>query len=112
MQRDVWIKLTLSEEEAAMFEGRTAMVVALSDEELIRLRNWINGVDSFLRFLLKGLRTMRQAIEGKKEADGQIARTLDQLREPAKTSAELHDAARQLLGRAVFVSHNAERKLQ
>jgi hypothetical protein len=113
MMRDVWIKLNLTEEEAAHFEGRTAMVVALNDEELVNLRSNIIGISDFLGFTLKGLRTLKQVHENATTTkDKQIAKTLDMLLEPADVAVELHNNTRKLLGRAVFVGPDRKEVLQ
>lgn len=110
--RDVWIKLSLTEQEAAHFEGRTAMVVGLNDEELVNLRSNIIGISDFLAFTLKGLRTLKQVHEKATTKNKQIAKTLDMLLEPAATAVDLHDATREMLGRAVFVGPDRKEVLQ
>lgn len=110
--REVLIKLQLSEEEAALFEGRTAMIVPLSDKEVVQLREDINGVDRFLQFTQKCLRTLEQVLESPGERRGQIERTLEQMAGPAGSAGEIHDHTRTLLGRAVFVGPDEERTLQ
>jgi hypothetical protein len=111
--RDVWIKLSLTEEEAARFEDRTAMVVALSDEDMVHLRSNIIGISDFLGFTLKGLKTLKQIHENATTTkDKQTAKTLDMLLEPADVAVELHDNTRELLGRAVFVGPDRKEVLQ
>lgn len=104
--REVILKLELSAEEAAQFENRNAMVVPLADAEVHELRRFFIGISDFLRFNAKCLATLGQVVETRGDAAQQveeIAKTLRQLIDPARVSAELHDRSRELLGRAVFV---------
>ncbi|MDA7427904.1 hypothetical protein PGB28_05500 [Primorskyibacter aestuariivivens] len=102
--------LELPEAKAAEFEGRQVMIVALSEAEIARLYQAINGVDDFLRFNLKCLRSLAQIIEGGDEGEGQIAKTLEQLRKPSEDAATLQDETRGLIGRAVFVQQGPQTK--
>lgn len=101
--RDVIIKLSLDEEEAARFEGRMAMVLAVSEEEAAILRANIIAVHDFLKLVRRGTATLRQILETRSTMEPDIARTLDMLIEPAATADELHDLTRDCLGRATFI---------
>lgn len=82
------------------------MVVPLADAEVHELRRCFIGISDFLRFNAKCLATLGQVVETRGDAAQQaeeIAKTLQQLIEPARASADVHDRARELIGRAVFV---------
>ncbi len=110
--RNVIIRLDLKEEEAAGFEGRTAMIVPLLDKEIVEFRNNINAVDDFLRLIRRQLRTLLEILEEQDDADSKIAKTLDMMLEPAGHAAELHDHSRRLLARAFFVGPQSKETLQ
>ena len=110
--RSVIIRLDMSEEEAAGFEGRTAMIVPLLDKEIEQLRDNINAVDDFLLLVRRQLRTLREILEGQDDAESKIAKTLDMMLEPAGHAAELHDHSRRLLARAFFVGPQSKETLQ
>lgn len=112
MTRNVIIRLDMSEEEAAGFEGRTAMIVPLLDKEIEQLRAGINAVDDFLLLVRRQLRTLRKILEGQDDADSKIAKTLDMMLEPAGHAVELHDHSRRLLARAFFVGPQNKETLQ
>jgi hypothetical protein len=104
MMRDLIIKLAVSDEEAARFEGRMALVVAVSEEEAAMLRANIIGVHDFLKLVRRRTATLRQILETRGTMEPDIAKTLAMLIEPAATADELHDRTRECLGRAIFVA--------
>ena len=116
MKRDLILRVAMAEAEVAMYEGRNAMVVPLSDAEVAVLRGNVIGVHDFLAFNLKCLSTLQQVLESTGDKEGAIAKTLHQLMEAARTSVDLQASTRELLGRAVFVGADPDtdtgRKLQ
>ena len=110
-KRDVVIRLSLTEAEAAMFEGRNAMFVPLSDTEAERLWNTVNGVDHFLKSAAKGLAVLKDLLETTGDKDGRIGHALVGLLGPVRDAIALHDETRQLLGRAVFVGGDDPEKV-
>jgi hypothetical protein len=111
MMRDLILKVSMSDEEAALYEGRDAMVVLLSEAEVAALRGNVIGVHEFLIFNLKCLSTLQQVLESTGDREGQIAKTLQNLLEPARVAADLQDNVRELLGRAIFVGPKQERRV-
>lgn len=112
MMREMILVLTLSEEEQALWTGRSAMVVALNDQEAMELKGCINVVDDFVQLVAKSLATLDQAMETKGCDVATIEKTLAMLRAPARLSVKLNDRSRELLGRAVFIGKNMKRNLQ
>lgn len=113
MKRDLILRVALSETEAAMYKGRDAMVVPLSEQETAVLHGNVIGVHDFLTFNLKCLSTLQQVLESTGDKEEAIAKTLHQLMESARVSVGLQAATRELLGRAVFVGPTSEgRKFQ
>jgi len=113
--RYVFIKLSMSEEEAAGFEGHTAMIVLLLDKEIMQLRDNINAVDGFLRLVCRQLRTLKEILEGQDDPGkiiAQIKSTLEMLLEPAAMAADMHDHSRRLLARAYFVGPQGKETMQ
>ncbi len=110
--RNVIIRLDMSEEEVAGFEGRTAMIVPLLDKEIEQLRDNINAVDDFLLLARRQLRLLREIMEGARDTNGKIAKTLDMMLEPAGHAVELHDHSRRLLARAFFVGPQNKETMQ
>ncbi len=103
MKRVLILRAATSDSEAAMFKGRDAMVVPLSEAETSILRGSIIGVSDFLALNLKCLSTLQQVLESTGDKEAAIAKTLQMLLEPARASVRLQGTARELLGRAVFV---------
>lgn len=103
MTRVLILRASMTEVEAAMFNGRDAMVVPLSDAETSSLRGSVIGVVDFLTFNLKCLSTLQQVLESTGDKEAAIAKTLHMLIEPARAAVRLQDTARALLGRAVFI---------
>ncbi len=101
--RDLIIKLSIADEEAQRFEGRMAMVLAVSEEEAAMLRANIITVHDFLKLARRGTATLRQILETRGTMEPDLARTLDMLIDPAATADELHDRTRECLGQAKFV---------
>jgi len=101
--RQMVLILTLSPEEQALWDGRSAMVVALYDAETEVLWGNVNGIDNYLRFTARCLITLQQVLESTGDKEEQIRRTLAMMLDPTRVAVELSDSVRQLLGRAVFV---------
>lgn len=109
MKRDLILRVSMSEEEAALYEGRDAMVVPLSERETEILGGNVIGVADFLAFNLKCLSALQQVFESVGDKEAAIAKTLHMLMEPAKVSVELQSSTREPLGRAVFVGPQTKR---
>jgi hypothetical protein len=103
MMRDLTIKFSGTDEEVARFEGRMAMIVAVSEEEAALLRANLNGVHVFLKLVRRGTATLREILETRGSIEPDVAKTLEMLINPAATADELHDQTRELIGRAIFV---------
>ena len=104
--RDVWIKLTVSEEQAAWFERANAMVTPLSDYEVMQLRGAILWMDECAALIARSLATLAKAIEAKPDLAANLAGTLNELRQAAEAAIVAMDTIRALLGRAVFIGHD------
>lgn len=102
-KRDVLIRLPLTEEEAAMFVGRWAMVVPLSEAEAGELRAIMNTTQDTLRKLAQALSTLRAVLETRGTKEPDIQKTLDMWLDPTRQSEALMDRARELLRRATFM---------
>ena len=102
-KRDVIIRLTLTEEEAAMFEGRWAMVTPLSEEEAVEVRAILNTTQETLRKIGQALSTLMAVLETRQSKEPDIQKTLQMWIDPTRRNEALMDRARELLGRAKFV---------
>lgn len=109
MTRQMLLILTLTPEEQVLWQGRSAMVVALNDDEAAVLRSNINGVDDYLRFAARCHATLQQVLESTGDKEGQIHKTLAMMQEPTRVAGELSDRTRELLGRAVFIGPKEEK---
>lgn len=58
--RDLIIMFSGADEEVARFDGRMAMVLAVSEEEAALLRANIIGVHDFLKLVRRGTAMLRQ----------------------------------------------------
>ncbi|MDT8856998.1 hypothetical protein RNZ50_18565 [Paracoccaceae bacterium Fryx2] len=111
--RQMILVMTLTDEEQALWAGRSAMVVALNDQEAQELKESINAVDDFVTLAARAFTTLEQVLETRASAEPDIAKTLAMLREPARKAVMLSDRTRELLGRAVFIGPKTEKgKLQ
>lgn len=102
--RDVYLKLTMSDEEAAMFEGRWSMVVPLTEAELHELRDLIHESAKFGAVVRKTVSTLSQVLERDGDAEGHIRKTLAMLLEPSDKIKTVHERMFELLGRARFAA--------
>lgn len=112
MMRDLIIKFSGPDEEVERFDGRMAMVVAVSEAEAVVLRNNIVGVHDFVKMVRRVTASLRQILETRGTMEPDIAKTLDMLIDPAKTADELYDDLRECLGRAIFVTASRKETLQ
>ena len=108
--RDVWIKLSVSEEEAAWFARANAMVTPLSDDEVMQLRGTILWMDEYAALIARSLATLAKAIEANPDLAADLAGTLNELRQAAAAALVAMDTIRTLLGRAVFIGHDETEK--
>lgn len=108
--RDVLIRLPLTEEEAAMFEGRWAMVVPLSEQETIEFGAIMNTTHETLQKVAQALATLQTVLETKGSKEPDIQKTLGMWLGPVRQNEALMDRARQLLGRAKFVAASEQGK--
>lgn len=108
--RDVLIRLPLTEEEAAMFEGRWAMVVPLSEQETIEFGAIMNTTQETLQKVAQALATLQTVLETKGSKEPDIQKTLGMWLGPVRQNEALMDRARQLLGRAKFVAGSEDGK--
>lgn len=102
-RRDVLIRLPLSEAEAAMFEGRWAMVVPLSEAEAGELRAILNATHDTLRKLAQALSTLGVVLDTRGSDEPDVRKLLDLWLDPTRQNEALMGRALELLGRAVFV---------
>ncbi len=107
--RDVFLKLTMPDEEAAMFEGRWSMVVPLTEAELHELRDLMHNSAQFGVVVREVVATLSQVLESGGDAEGHIRKTLAMLLEPSDQIKAVHERMFELLGRAVFVSGGGQR---
>ena len=110
MTRDLIIRLALDETGHAMFEGRWAMVVPLSEGESREVGTTIIAVHEAWAFGSLGvqdrarhLATLEEVLDSRGSAEPEIRKTLDMWKEPVTGLHSLMDRARQLLGRAYFI---------
>ena len=103
MTRDLIIKLALDETGQAMFEGRWAMVVPLSEGECGELGKTIIAAHEAFGKLARHLATLEEVLDSRGSAEPEIRKTLDMWKEPVTGLHSLMDRARQLLGRAYFI---------
>ncbi len=102
--REILIGLKCTDKEAEQFEGRKVMVVPLDDWEINELGGNLNGVSDYLGFASRCLAQLDQIIETKGSDEPEIAKTLRRMIEPTRDALALQDRARQIIGRAMFVS--------
>ena len=101
--RDILIRLPLTEDEAAKFEGRNAMVVPLADTEVGELRDKIILSHDGMTKLAMAIATLAEVLETKGNSAPEIRKLLEQWQEPSRLLASNLDRVRELLGRAKFV---------
>lgn len=102
-RRDVLIRLPLTEDEAAMFEGRLAMIVPLSETEAGELRAILNTTHDTLRKIAQALSTLGVVLDTRGSDEPDVRKVLDMWLDPTRQNEVLMDRARELLGRAKFV---------
>ncbi len=111
--RDLILKLTLSEEKAAAFEGGNAMVTPLSEAEVEELRRNILSVESYFGPVLSFFLSMDETAASVEDEEAESIRgALAEFAETTRAAAAMHDRSRELLGRAVFVGSDKGRVLQ
>lgn len=88
------LDVTVSAEDEALYEGRHAMVVPLSDDETAELRASIIGVHEFL--------TSLGEVKVAEEATGELADFVRRMVAVAGAGAQQQARVRELIGRAAF----------
>lgn len=101
--RDILIRIRLPEGQAAMFEGQNAMVVPLSDAEVVELRDKMILSHEGMTKLAGALSTLSTVLETKGSAEPEIRKLIGLWLEPSRLIAANLERMRELLGRATFV---------
>lgn len=103
--RRVWIMADLPEPLAAKLQGgAVSMVVVLEPSEVVALGESLNVVAQELRACVQQVRTLCETVETRGADAPALAGTLRRVAELLARSEMLHDMARQLIGRAIFIS--------
>lgn len=102
--RDLIIKFSGTDEEVARFEGRMAMIVAVSEKEGAVLRGNIIAVHDYLTLVPHALSTMREVLGARGTMDTETERMLEALIGRAETAEGLHVRTLECLGQAIFVA--------
>ena len=106
--RDLLLKIRLSDAEAALYEGRNAMVVPVSDDEANELRRGVAGVMEFLTFQQTCIAEVLEAIEGHEAVPtGELTKLLQAMAEPGPAVLRWQRLTGYLLVRAAFVGGDA-----
>jgi hypothetical protein len=110
MARQMLLVLTLSPEEQALWEGRSAMVVAVTGIEAFGLGEALNGCDELVKYAREALFLHTQIIAACEDATCQkSAAVMTETRDLLGNAARAIERTRELLGRAVFVGPQEER---
>ena len=103
MTRQMFLIMTLSPEEQALWQGRSAMVVALNDTEANALRQNVilahEGVATFAASLIDFV----DGREAQGVSDPELRGAVEDIAGHLMTCHAMLDRARELLGRAVFI---------
>lgn len=105
--QEVWVKFTVSDEQAAMLRRPTGLLMAILmlSAEVVPFGVKVNKLADAMAFFRRCLSTLRQSLEGGGNKDGQIGKTLDQMLPAVSDSEIILDELRVLIGSAVFVGH-------
>ncbi len=105
--RTVWIKFTVSDEQAAILESPTGVLmgIPMMTAEVVPFGVKVNKLAEAIGLFRRSLATLRQSLEGGGDKDGQIGKTLDQMLPPVADAEIILDELRVLIGSAVFVGH-------
>ena len=110
MTRQMLLILTLSPEEQALWEGRSAMVVAVTGIEAFELGEALNGCDELVKHAREALFLQAQIIATcGNEICRKSAAAMTETRDLLGDAERAIDRTRELLGRAVFVGPQKER---
>jgi hypothetical protein len=101
--RQMLLLMHLTPEEEVLWQGRSAMVVALDDAEAVVFRHNINAVDDVLKHQTKALATLREVFETEGDREGRSARIIADMQAISKGAEAAMDAIRVVIGRAAFV---------
>ncbi len=108
MTRQMLLILTLSPEEQALWQGRSAMVVALNDSEADALRQDVILAHAGMNVLAASLTAFVDGREAQGVTDPELRAAMDDMAGHLMTCHEMMDRASELLGRAVFVGPQNE----
>jgi hypothetical protein len=105
--RTVWIKFEVSDEQAAILESPSGVLMGIPmlSAEVVPFWVRVNKLASLVGFLRRSLATLRQSLEAGGNKDGQIGKTLDQMLPVVKDAKIIVDDLMVLIGSAVFVGH-------
>jgi hypothetical protein len=95
--------LTLSPEEQALWQGRSAMVVALTDREADALRQDVILAHEGMSVLAASLTAFVDGREAQGVTDPELRAAMDDIAGHLMNCHAMIDRARELLGRAVFI---------
>jgi hypothetical protein len=101
--------LTLSPEEQALWQGRSAMVVALNDAEAETLRRDVILAHEGMSALAASLTAFVDGREAQGVTDPELRAAMDDIAGHLMNCHAMMDRARELLGRAAFVGPKEER---
>ncbi|OZA19689.1 MAG: hypothetical protein B7Y02_00540 [Rhodobacterales bacterium 17-64-5] len=105
--QDVWIKFTVSDEQAAILRQPTGVLMAIPmlSAEVVPFGVKVNTLAEAMAFFRRCLSTLRQSLEAGGNKDGQIGKTLDKMLSPVSDAEVIIHDLRVLIGSAVFVGH-------
>lgn len=110
---EIIIRIPVSDAMAPLFEGKSIMVMPLSDDEADQLPAALSQVSKTLEINCKSLATSDQVLETRGSDEPDIAKTLNMLKGPNKEAVGLMGYVQKLFSRSVLLGqHKAEGRLQ
>lgn len=108
--RTVWIKVKFSDDQAAILESPTGLVMCIPmlAAEVVPFGVKVNKLADAVGFFKRALSTLRQILESGGDQDGRIGKTLDQMLSPVSDAEVILDELRVLIGSAVFVGQDGK----
>lgn len=103
MKRDLILRVAMTLEEAAMYEGRSALVLPLSDAEQEFIRDDLQNLKLFLDYSEKCLETLRRAAEAKSASPELVESTALMLIGSTRTGREMLTRLASLIVRGFIV---------
>lgn len=105
--RELIIKIDISDEQAAYFEGLDMMVTPLSGHDAGQLAVALQALADVVALNRKSLATLMQVLETRGSNEPDIARTLELMIEPNRLAVEQIEFVRVLLGRSARVGRGS-----